>query len=648
MRQLHLQIVRTADDDGTGGGTISANEVVALVNAANDIFVTADVQFVYDPAKDFTHINSTLLNQTYSALEVLERATDPNKTPALSEVPHSRARTRVAELFPDRIVVYFSKKTRLSFDDSKGHWVLIGGNKHSSAGLGWYVGMLATASGTVLAHELGHFLQNRHTFGSEPKNVAEAAAAIKKYVEEEGHPKLEGALVFDGDSVWVRDTPVDPGKGLFENVHGSLCGAGDSVDVPVTFTDGSTQTFHLEPDRTNFMSYFRCTGLANPVRMSAQQAWRVRDGLDTGLRNRLIALRGAKISGVLTRKDSASGGTTTANALIAIGSGRVVTAMRNGSSDLELNVWDLGVDGAQIRKRGSASGGTVTEVAASYCGLGLVATAVKTASNTLKVILWKVDGAGNITREGDASADQMGSVVSVCRIGLEYLATASQTSSGNLKVIAWRVTASGTITRKGSGSGGAVSDIVTAESWPLSITDDGAESFSYGQLTTGVRDASGNFKVIHWGISDDGNTVVRLSDADAGKVDDIALCPLPPRTLISAVRDGSGNLKLISWALNDAGLAVDRWDSTNSGAVSEIAICPAGVDLIATAVRATSGALVLIVWRSLAGGAEIVRINDATAGEASRITVCQAGPGLLATAVRDASGNLKLIAWRLQ
>jgi CubicO group peptidase (beta-lactamase class C family) len=51
-------------------------------------------------------------------------------------------------------------------------------------------------------------------------------------------------------------------------------------------------------------------------------------------------------------------------------------------------------------------------------------------------------------------------------------------------------------------------------------------------------------------------TVTRLADAQAGEVDDVTLCSLPPRTLISAVRDGSGDLKLISWALNDEGWAL--------------------------------------------------------------------------------------------
>ena len=47
------------------------------MQTANVIYAPFEVEFVYDPAKDFTHINSTLLNQTYTPLEVLEKADGP-------------------------------------------------------------------------------------------------------------------------------------------------------------------------------------------------------------------------------------------------------------------------------------------------------------------------------------------------------------------------------------------------------------------------------------------------------------------------------------------------------------------------------------------------------------------------------------------
>lgn len=148
---------------------------------------------------------------------------------------------QISELFSDRITVFFSRKSKLSFNTAKGHWEDVPGSKHSSAGLGGWVSMLSTAGGTVFAHELGHFLQNRHTFGTQPKNAAEAAAAIRQYVEK-GNDKADGANVFDGDARWVTDTPPDPGDDLFAAVHGTKCSPAATTGIAAVISEGDTPT----------------------------------------------------------------------------------------------------------------------------------------------------------------------------------------------------------------------------------------------------------------------------------------------------------------------------------------------------------------------------------------------------------------------
>lgn len=648
MRKLRLQVVRTADDDGSNVGAITANGVVSLVSTANQIFADADVEFVYDPATDFTHINSTLLNRDFTPLSDLTKATDKDKEPAVTQVPHRRAKRQIAELFNDSITVFFSRRSRLAFSTSKGHWEELSGNKHSSSGLGGWVNMLGSASGSILAHEIGHFLQNRHPFGKRPATVAEAAETIKKYVED-GHDKADGIAVFDGDVRWVTDTPPDPGPALFEAVHGSACATDEKVDVEVTFADGTKKTYGLGPDRTNVMSYFRCNNLGMPVSLTAQQAWRVRDTLDTGLRHRLIATSAAQLAGHLTRKGSAVADVAALSRLrtLAIGNGRVVTVARGADDKLNLTAWDVSDDGATITKRGSAQAGVVKEVAACYAGLGLVVTAVKTSSDVLKMIVWKVSESGAITRKGDATDEAMGAALSTCRIGMEYLATGTTTSAGTVRIAIWRVRADGTIARTSTASAGAASQIALAESWNTDITTDGSDVVDYAQLTSAVRDSGGDLKLIHWAIADDGKSIRRLADASAGAVDDIALCSLPPRSLISAMRDSGDNLRLISWMLDEGGLAVNRWDSAVAGKIKDLDTCIAGRDLVATAVRTEGNNLKVIVWRPIANGAEIVRIADNEAGGAALITVCQSSPGVLVTGIKDKSGDLKLIAWKL-
>jgi hypothetical protein len=645
MRKIQLRVICTADDDGGKAASTTAQDVVTLVQRANSVFAKADVEFVFDPAKHLTNLNSTLLNRRFTLLEPLDKAKDPEIPPRTTEVPNELARIRFAELFLRDVVVYFSYNGELAFSTNSGHWKVVNSGLSTASGLGWYVSMAQGASGTSLAHELGHFLSNWHTFGKTAGTIAEAADAIRKYVEVDGHPRAEGADVFDFDNTWVTDTPSDPGTALFGTDY---CGSTGTVEIPVTFSDQTKQTYVLKPDRSNVMSYFQCATVGKPVRLSTQQARRVRDTLETGIRGRLIAPARSDVAGELVRQSSASAGTVHRLAAVAIGGGRLVTAVRDGSGNLKVIAWGIGPDGSSVERLGSASAGTGQEVAASFAGLGLVATAVRTATGTLKVILWKVDEAGQVTRAGDGSAGAIGSALSICRVGLGLVVTSVITGEGNLKVIAWSVTASGEITRQADATAGAVSRIASAESWPLRVTDDGLESNTYGQLTTAVRDSAGNLKLIHWAITKNGKSITRLADSIAGAVDDIAMCPVVARTLVTAVRDASGRLKLITWALDDAGLAIERWDSTSGGEVTEIAACTAGLDLFTTALRTAAGDLQLVVWQTLADGAETIAVASGVAGSASLVSVCQIAPRVLATPVRDGAGNLKVIAWKLQ
>jgi hypothetical protein len=111
------------------------------------------------------------------------------------------------------------------------------GTMNSSSGLGSMVRMTHTTSGTVLAHELGHFTQNLHTFGSQPAIVADAAKIIKDYLEGSDQPPEDGLLALDGDESWVTDTPADGGTAIFADAGLSECGTNGRVDIKVHFSD---------------------------------------------------------------------------------------------------------------------------------------------------------------------------------------------------------------------------------------------------------------------------------------------------------------------------------------------------------------------------------------------------------------------------
>lgn len=176
---------------------------------------------------------------------------------------------------------------------------------------------------TTLAHELGHYLH------SNADTVAEAAAAIKKAVEAGNVTADEGLQALDADRVWVRDTAADCPPAIFADAGVAKCGQ-NGVPIEVSL-NGSTKSYTLEPDQLNLMSYHNCSGTKV---VSSDQRRRVRDGLEIGLRHRLVSLRSTGGERIL-KKDSASAGAIGRLDVVAVRSGRAVTAVSGSAGDLK-------------------------------------------------------------------------------------------------------------------------------------------------------------------------------------------------------------------------------------------------------------------------------------------------------------------------
>src|SRR5262249_38866110 len=118
------------------------------------------------------------------------------------------------------------KAAQKSFSSRAGHYVAM---------FGW------NTSATLLAHELGHYLWNSHTFWSQPQTLDDVRQTIKDWVEgATPHPKSEALNAFDGDlrSGDAADTPPDPGAAFWKTVKGDACATGpgaDTQEVTVTF-----------------------------------------------------------------------------------------------------------------------------------------------------------------------------------------------------------------------------------------------------------------------------------------------------------------------------------------------------------------------------------------------------------------------------
>lgn len=635
----HIRIhgIATADNDGSHAATITAAGLVTKVSGLNAFYAPMGIQFDFDPATNFETINSTLLNRDWDLLIDPADYTNPNSPPpdtGVDDKPHTAARIQEARQHRGKLVIYFRHGDKWVFDAALGHWKLSNATGASSSWAGEYVRMTRGGGAAVdLAHETGHYLQNRHPFVGSIATVSDAADAIKKYVEDYGYPKSEGLNALDGDKVFVLDTAPDAKGSIFENANLDPCGPVDHIDIPVNFSDNTSKTYVLKPDRGNIMSYFKgCTEFAHYF--SDDQAARTRDGLENGLRHSLISRKADDLAVQITRQGDVSDIAASEISVVRTGFRQFVTALRDGDGNLRLIAWRASSD-TQIVRQGEASAGAVSKVSACSLGLGLVSTAVRDTSGNLKVIVWKVTSGGQITRQGDDSAGAVSEIAS-CRLGIEALATAVRDGDGHLQVILWHVTADGQITRKDDASAGAISQVA--------ICPAGSH-----RVATAVRTASGSLKVILWEATAEGEDVVRLGSGVAGAISHVDSFNLDRDLLATSVRDGSGDLKVIAWQITDDGEVIRRDDAVGP-LITRAASCRLGVDMLATAVRSDIGNLRVLAWKVTSNGSAVTLLDESVPGAAgyvSEVSTCRVGLGSIVTAVRDNGGALKVILWEI-
>jgi hypothetical protein len=317
---------------------------------------------------------------------------------------------------------------------------------------------------------------------------------------------------------------------------------------------------------------------------------------------------------------------------------RAITALRNGSGDLEVIAWDVSSNGT-ITRRGTGSGGDVSQVSITdWPGGPGVITALRTADGSLKIIAWKVSGDGSIQRFGDAAAGPVSEVVVSSPSGFAGVITAVRGASGDLKVIAWKVSAAGVISRGDEASGGACSKLSITSLLPAG----GAARFA-----TGLRNEAGNLEIITWSVTSAG-IVKRLDEAGAGPISGVALTARSTASadLFSVTRGPTGDLTVIGWSVPSNG-TLKRGATAQGGNVTAVTAATWKPDVhsyVVAAVQGEGGLLKLIAWRD---GSELQRNGDVTGPAVSGVAATTWSGGVL-TACPDAAGNLKLSSWTLQ
>lgn len=280
---MRIRAVLTANNDGSKAATITPAQIKATVDTANLMWKNAGVVFDFDPATDIVKVNNTVYNNDCTV-----SGTTCDKFPN-SQARESYALSSLRDGAPSgtgwaggRITVFY----RYGGDEltcSSGVCTNAESNWNFSSRAGHYVVMMRRdINKHILAHEFGHYFWNKHTFGTEPATVSDAAAKIRAYVAA-GNSKDNGLKVFDGDGDESTDTPPDAGTAIWGSKR---CDAATTqINIPVTFPDGTSRTYALKPDRRNLMSYFKCDNLGYVV--SQGQINRVRSAVASWNRGHL-------------------------------------------------------------------------------------------------------------------------------------------------------------------------------------------------------------------------------------------------------------------------------------------------------------------------------------------------------------------------
>jgi CubicO group peptidase (beta-lactamase class C family) len=230
--------------------------------------------------------------------------------------------------------------------------------------------------------------------------------------------------------------------------------------------------------------------------------------------------------------------------------GRVVTAVRTAAGQLQMKVWDFNNSTDTVTLRDTYTAGLISDVAIKTlrfsAGLGQssrIVTAVRNGSNQLQVDVWDVDGNGQLIRQGkglfgsvNASAFPFNSVaIDTSDEGGAFFDTAGFmtafiNSDGKLQIVTWHVDATGDVVEK---KGDAV--------YNAAVVDIAASA-----STVVARDSNKELRTIKWKINDDGS-IAGYSRRVDGEVERVTATA----NLFTALQRGDGKLRVINWKITE-------------------------------------------------------------------------------------------------
>lgn len=282
-------------------------------------------------------------------------------------------------------------------------------------------------------------------------------------------------------------------------------------------------------------------------------------------------------------------------AVQGLSSSEILTAMKNGSNNLELIGFYL-KDGV-LSRGASATAGTVGEVALAVFERTAV-TAVRSGSNDLLLISWSVGSdVQSIKRLKDSGhAAGEASCITIAPVNKNMFVTALRDGSGDLLLICWDLQADGSFKRLGESNPAGH----PKQAGTVSLV--AATSVGNNLVVTAVKNGSNDLELIAWQVSSDGSTITRKdpSGTSAGTIGtffenifgdatgELAITAyVDPASgtpvVITAIQNASGNLQLIAWRVLDQGASFEMIADTNTlpaserpGTASHISVSPSG------------------------------------------------------------------------
>ena len=224
--------------------------------------------------------------------------------------------------------------------------------------------------------------------------------------------------------------------------------------------------------------------------------------------------------------------------------GRAVTATRTGGK-LQLDVWDFDNAVQSLTREGKWIAGNVSEVAVRTLqyqndldDTSRFVTAVRNGSGKLQVDVWDVNHAGQIERLGGevttfsvSSAASSVSKIAIDSWGLNKFHVAFLDGDSKLKLVTWQVTADGlTVTRKDDFTSGNTRSEVALT-----------------RTTVVARDSAGKLDVLWFVINGANGEITYRGNTTGGAVKMVAA----GGRVLTAVRLDDDKLKLINWDIVD-------------------------------------------------------------------------------------------------